>query len=125
METICDVIIFQLHVNIPHEQDLFLFKIDFDFTIRNTLRYLFHQKARRFGQTNLYHDWAFIEFETKEITTLHLRWYGDEYKDMPISIDLVPSIKFDDFKPAKPASYWGIVDKCDYYAFCIKAKERW
>ena len=89
--------------------DLFLFKIGFDFTIRNTLRYLFDQKTRRFGQTNLYHDWAFIE--TKEITTLHLRWYGDEYKDMPISIDLVPCIKFDDFKPAKSASYWGVDDK--------------
>ena len=31
--------------------DLFLFKIDFDFTVRNTLRYLFDQKTRRFGQT--------------------------------------------------------------------------
>ena len=41
----------------------------------------------------------------------------DHYKDMPISIDLVPCGQFDDCEPAKPASYYG-VDDCNFYAYC-------
>ena len=47
----------------------------------------------------MYHDWSYLE--TKPIIALHLRWYGDRYKDMPISVDLVPCVEFDDYKPPR------------------------
>ena len=82
-----------------------MFKHDLDHTIRTVLPSLFDTETGQFQDTDLYHDWAFLE--RKDITALHLRWYGEHYKDMPISIDLVPCIEFEDFKPAKLASHDG------------------
>ena len=85
--------------------------------IKKVIYDLFHQPNRRFDKTKLFRDLAFIE--DKFITTLHLRWYGDHYKDMPISIDLVPCVEFDNYVPHRQVTD----TPCKYYVFCKRKRE--
>ena len=73
---------------------------------------LFHQATGRFPHTKLFYEKAFLH--TAGITALHLRWYGDYYKDMPISIDLVFCVALDNFEPHRKCT----AKPCKYYVFC-------
>ena len=60
----------------------------------------------------LFREQTFLR--SKSISALRLRWYGDHYKDMPISIDLVPCVEFDDYNPHRKYTN----TPCKYYVFC-------
>ena len=56
--------------------------------------------------------------ETKTIDTLHLVWYGEVYKDLPITIDMALCIPITDpaCTPSVP-NYGMVIDSPEFYAF--------
>ena len=92
--------------------ELYEFKLLMDKKIKEVIKDLLKKPNQRFENTKLFRDPAFLQ--SKSITAVHLRWYGDHYKDMPISIDLVPCVELDDFKPQRKYT----ATPCKHYVFC-------
>ena len=56
--------------------------------------------------------------DLKTIPCLHLRWRGNVYKDMEITVDLVPALELSNFTPNPKL----VDESCTYYAF-VKQRE--
>ena len=73
--------------------DIGAFKRYMDSYIKTAIKVIFERG--QFG-ASLYVDTN--SFQTKKISCLHLIWRGHRYKDMSISIDLVPSLVLDTYQ---------------------------
>ena len=84
------------------------FKNKFDSVIKRAVLNAF--KSGKFNEF-LFINPAF--YEVKDISCLHLTWRGPVYKDMKITIDLVPAFKIDDYE----LPFKHLDEPCEFYVF--------